>query len=76
MGETDLSFATVEELYEELKKRHEAIVVILEKPAPTGDSQSETGFYYEGGVSRALGMCCRLKARLLRAARQAPEYEE
>ena len=41
-----------------------------------GKDDSETGFYYHGGLNRAIGMASRQKWLLLRAASKGMEHEE
>jgi hypothetical protein len=70
----NLELVDTESLIAELMDRHDALVIVREKE-PTGDLQ-ETLFDIDGGVSRAIGMVDRLKAKLMRMAAKADTGEE
>ena len=52
-----LELATVDELIEELERRHDAVVVLRE--SETDDDGTVTCLRFSGGLSRAVGMASR-----------------
>lgn len=68
----DLSTVTTDELIEEIKRRHEAALFVLEKPTPTGDD-THVIIEYHGGLSRSIGMAVRARSILVRDANNGHE---
>jgi len=52
----DLELATVAELFAEIKRRHRAVVLILEKETKVGDTGLLYNCSYDGGVATCLGL--------------------
>jgi hypothetical protein len=72
--ETNLELVSTEVLIAELMRRHDALLIVREKE-PNGQIQ-DTLFDMDGGVSRAIGMAERVKAKLMRMASRADTGEE
>jgi hypothetical protein len=70
----NLELVPTETLIEELMDRHDAMLIVREKE-PTNQEQ-ETLFDIDGGVSRAIGMAERVKAKLMRMAADSDAGEE
>ena len=60
---TDLSLATFDEIWTELKKRYRSVLLVTETDA--GDDQYHTKFSYAGGANAAIGMCEQAKSELM-----------
>lgn len=63
---SDLSLASTDALIEELMNRHEGVVIVRESVPDAAGEQHDCQFSFSGGVSRAIGMCERMKRHLLR----------
>jgi hypothetical protein len=73
---TPLDVIETDALVGELYRRSPGVLVFLENPAPTGQGQSPEHpriwvYYYNAGLSKAMGMSMRLVSILKDAARQA-----
>ena len=58
---TDLSFATDEELINELFSRYPYALVAMERDAPKEDDHTATLMVWRGGLTMALGLCDRVR---------------
>lgn len=61
--EPDLSLVSTEALIEELAGRYDGLLVVREKFRT--EESCDTLYDFNGGISRAIGMAERIKARLL-----------
>jgi hypothetical protein len=73
----DLSFVTTRALLDELFRRHDAVVVAMERKAKGGVDGSDTFtvMEYYGGMSTALGLVARLRYDILRKTAVGREDE-
>lgn len=68
MSDTDLSFVTTADLWEELSKRSDAALLVFYKHK--NEKQGETFCYYSGGVAHALGLAKYADAKLVYTLRE------
>ena len=61
----ELERATVDELLEELAKRHTGLVVIQLKDTPGSPDEEEYDFIYFGGFALAMGLVERTRRRMV-----------
>jgi hypothetical protein len=61
----DLAYVTTEQLIEELMNRHDGLAIAREVSPDVKGETSDCFFDFAGGVSRALGLCERLKHHLI-----------
>lgn len=79
MAETNLEFATRQELLEELAKRHSAMVFITAMPMKVGQDQESFNMVTRGGAVASLGLLdagivlCRL--RVLKEITTSPGHQ-
>lgn len=68
----DLNFVTNEEMVEELTKRHDAVLIVLDKR----DSETEQGTFirWSGGIPHAMGLARYGEARIHES--RFPDYED
>ena len=62
MSETDLALVTTEELWEEIKKRHEGCVLLTVVRRTAVEESRET--FWHGGLTRCIGLLRLAEARL------------
>ena len=70
-NQTDLSFASTDQLLAELAKRCDSMAFIGFFPNTGGSSKFRTRIMPTGSVANAMGLCDMLKSQLLRAAMNA-----
>lgn len=58
-----LELATLDQIYDELKRRYEGFLLITENPARNDDENCSTNFFWAGGPSRAVGLAARFVLR-------------
>jgi hypothetical protein len=71
--DTNLELVSTEDLISELMRRYQAVLIVRESD-PT-NAQQETLFDYDGGISRAIGMAERAKAKFLRMSAESDTGE-
>jgi hypothetical protein len=69
--DADLSLVGTEALVKELFDRYDGVLIVREKER--GNGSCDAMYDYAGGTSRAIGMCERIKARLLKMCEGLPE---
>lgn len=75
-NDLDLSLATTGQLFAALCERFEAVALVVEsKPVGTSTDETDTKWFYHGGLSRSLGMMHRAMQNGL-AARIIPKDDE
>lgn len=60
----DLTFATFEEISEELNRRYDAVIILVEKDTTVIDTTTQ--YTHCGPYTRCIGMAIRLKRLLVR----------
>jgi hypothetical protein len=57
--------ATMDEIVDELERRHQAFLVVVEKKSESNPRDNSTSTYWHGGTNAALGMAERARAQFV-----------